>query len=326
MLFAVPRHMKKPDAFSCCMMTLVGAMWGLHGPVIKFAFAAGFTFPQLVLGESLVAALVFGSVVVVRGTRPPTSRRDWVTLLTAGAFTGGVPLFLFWAYRLGPVPIGATLFFLYVPFTQVINVAVTCRLPAAREIASAALVVVGAVLATDFFDQANAANLHGVPFAVLAAFCFAVSFVLNARLGHAATPAFRSCVCSTVATVEVLALAIVVGWPLLPAGIAPVRVVVWLTSLGVIWQAIPVFLLMSFIGRTGSGLGSILTSSELPVAVISAALILGDHISPSQSVGIVLVLAGIALPQLPRRPLFPDGSATEPIAASTPPLVPPGTT
>jgi drug/metabolite transporter (DMT)-like permease len=318
--------MKKPDAFSCCMMTLVGAIWGLHGPVIKFAFAAGFTFPQLVLGESLVAALIFGGVVVVRGTRPPTDRRDWVTLLAAGVFTGGVPLFLFWAYRLGPVPIGATLFFLYVPFTQVINVAATRRLPAPREIVSAALVVVGAVLATDFFDQANAANLHGAPFAVLAALCFAVSFVLNARLGQAATPAFRSCVCGTVASVEVLAIALVVGWPLVPTGIAPWRIVAWMTSLGAFWQVIPLFLLMSFIARTGSGLGSILTSSELPVAVIAAALILGDHIRLSQSLGIALVLAGIVLPQLPRRPLVPGGSAVAGIPAAPAPSVPPGTT
>ena len=36
------------------MMALVGARRGLHGPAIKFAFAAGLTFPQLVFGESLV--------------------------------------------------------------------------------------------------------------------------------------------------------------------------------------------------------------------------------------------------------------------------------
>jgi drug/metabolite transporter (DMT)-like permease len=318
--------MKRPDAFSCGMMTLVGAIWGLHGPAIKFAFAAGFTFPQLVVGESLVAALIFGGVVAWRRIPPPSDSRSWVTLLATGVFTAGVPLFLFWAYRLGPVPIGATLFFLYVPFTQLINVVITRRPPAPRELGSAVLVVAGALLATDFLDSANAANLHGVPFAILAAGCFAVSFVLNARLGQAATPTFRSFICCTVASVVVLVLAISVGWPLVPTGIPPVRVALWLASLGILWQVIPILLLMSYIARTGSGLGSILTSSELPVAILAAALVLGDRIRPSQLVGIALVLAGIVLPQLPRRRAMAIAIAAEPIAAATTPSGPPGST
>ena len=38
------------------MMAVVGAMWGLHGPAVKLAFDAGFTFPQLVLGGVEVPA------------------------------------------------------------------------------------------------------------------------------------------------------------------------------------------------------------------------------------------------------------------------------
>jgi drug/metabolite transporter (DMT)-like permease len=45
-------------------------------------------------------------------------------------------------------------------------------------------------------------------------------------------------------------------------------------------------------------LGSILTSLELPVAVGLSALMLGDPLRLSQLGGIVLVIAGIALPHL----------------------------
>jgi drug/metabolite transporter (DMT)-like permease len=293
--------MKKPDAFSCCMMALVGFIWGLHGPAIKFAFAAGFTFPQLVFGESVVSGLVFGCAAALQGVRPPADRRFWAAMLSAGVVGGGVPLFLFWAYRLGPVPIGATLFFLYVPFAQLIDFAVTRRRPVPREVGSGALVVVGASFATDFLDTANASNLHGVPYAVVAAFCFAAFFALTARLGQVATPALRSFLCCTVASAMVLAVAGAVGWPLIPAGVPPGRAALWLISLGVFWQVVPVFLVIRFVPRTGSGLGTILASTELPVAVIASSLLLGDHIRPIQFAGICLVLAGIALPQLPRR-------------------------
>ncbi len=92
------------------------------------------------------------------------------------------------------MPIGATLFFLFVPFTQLLNLAVTRRPPDPRELGSAALVVGGALLATNFIATAKASNLHGAPCAVLAALCNAVFFVLTGGLGQTGTPAQRSCV------------------------------------------------------------------------------------------------------------------------------------
>ena len=44
----------------------------------------------------------------------------------------------------------------------------------------------------------------------------------------------------------------------------------------------------------GPGLGTILTASELPVAVTLSALILAEFVSFSQWVGVVIILIGIA--------------------------------
>jgi drug/metabolite transporter (DMT)-like permease len=210
-----------------------------------------------------------------------------------------VLLFLFWSYRLGPVSIGATLLFLYVPFTQIINFAITRKRPAAAQIWSSVLVVTGAALTSDFLNAASAANLHGAPFAILAALCFAAYFVLTALLGQSATPALRCFISSGISTSVIIVVATLVGWPLRPTGIAAGHVVVWFVSLGVIWQIIPLFLIVRFVPRTGSGLGTILTSTELPVAVLSSCLFFGEQLRWSQVLGIILVLTGIALPHLP---------------------------
>jgi drug/metabolite transporter (DMT)-like permease len=288
------------------MMALVGALWGLHGPAIKFAFAAGFTFPQLVFGEYVVGFAFYGVAAALQGVRPPKDERFWVLILLAGVAGLGVPLFLFWAYRLGPVSIGATLLFLYVPFTQLINFAVTRKPPPMIHVASAALVVGGAVLAADFLSAANASNLRGAPFAILAAFCFAGFFSLTSRLGGDATPVLRSLITCAVAVILLPVAAALAGWPLLPAVAPAARAAVWMLSLGLTFLVLPVFLVVRFVPRTGSGLGSILSSTELPVAVASSAIILGDHVGPLQAVGVVLVLAGIALPNLPGRALQPQ--------------------
>jgi drug/metabolite transporter (DMT)-like permease len=301
--------MQKPDALSCMMMALVGAMWGLHGPAIKLAFAAGFTFPQLVLGEYLVGSLVSGAAVLWQRARIPGDRRFWKILLAASVIGCGVPLFLFWSYQLGPVPIGATLLFLYVPFTQLINFIVTRKMPPGRELISGALVIAGAAVAANFLDAANAANLRGAPFAMLAALCFAGFFVLTSHLGWDATPALRSLVCCLVSGLLMLLIAVGAGWSLIPAVPVLSTAVLWIIGLGIFGQVIPVFLMVHFGPRTGSALGSILTSTELPVAVLTANLLLGDKIGPAQITGVVLVLAGIALPHLRRRlsPLAPVG-------------------
>jgi drug/metabolite transporter (DMT)-like permease len=293
--------MKKPDLLSCSMMALVGAMWGFHGPAIKFAFAAGFTLPQLVLGEYVIGALVFGCAVAVQGRGAPARGSFWAILSLAGVVGCGVPLFLFWAYQLGPVSIGATLLFLYVPFTQLLNLAITRRRPAPRELASAALIVVGAALAADFVHRADAASLRGAPLAVLAALCFAAFFSLTARLGQTGTPALRSLVCCLLSGAVVAVVAAAARWSLIPDVHPLARAAVWVVALGVLGQVVPVFLLVHFGPRTGSGLGSILASTELPVAVATSALVLGERIGPAQIVGVGLVLAGIALPHLPAR-------------------------
>ncbi len=290
--------MQKPDAFSCGMMALVGSIWGLHGPAVKCAFEAGFTFPQLVFGEYLVGSLAFGAAVLWQRTRLPQDKRFWSLLLTASVIGCGVPLFLFWAYRLGPVSIGATLLFLYVPFTQLLNFFVTRQIPSHRELVSAGLVIVGAAVAADFLSVANAENLRGAPFAVLSALCFASFFVFTSRLGQDATPAIRSFVCCGVGGILLPVFAALAGWTLLPSGPPPGQVVLWLLGLGIFGQVIPVYLMVHFGPRTGSALGSILTTTELPVAIIASGIILGDRVGSAQIAGVLLVLTGIALPYL----------------------------
>lgn len=292
--------MKRPDLFSCCMILIVGAMWGLHGPAIKLAYKAGFTFPQVVLFEYAVGGLVFGGVVLLQNrTLPKSNPRFWATMVLAALEGCSVPLFLFWAYDLGPVSIAATVFFLYVPLTQLLNLILTGRLPCRRELASMVLVVGGAAISSEVLGSAHLQNLRGVPCALLAALGFASFFVTTSRLGEEATPAFRSFFFSLVACPIVLAASFAAGWPLVPH-VSLVPALSWILVLGVGGQVIPVFLLVRFVPRTGSGLGSILASLELPVAVATSALILGDPLGKAQVLGVLLVLAGIALPNLPR--------------------------
>lgn len=294
------REMTRPDLLSCLMMAFAGALWGIHGPALKFAYRAGFTTQQLVVGECLVGAIFFGVAALARRAEVPRSAAFWGRLLLGAAIGTGVTLFLFEAYRLGPVPVGATLLFLYVPFTQLLNAAIDRRLPDRLQAASAVLVLAGAAVASDFVRLARGGNLAGAPHAILAAACFAAFFVITSRLGGTGTPVLRSFVCCAVSTGLMVALGLARGWNLVPA-VDPASTAAWFLLLGVFGQVIPVFVMVHYGPRTGSGLGSILTSTELPVAIVASALLVDDPVGPAQWIGAGLVLAGILLPHLGRR-------------------------
>jgi len=294
------REMNRPDLTSCLLMAFAGALWGIHGPALKFAYRAGFTPPQLVVGECLVGAVFFGLAAFTQRAPIPRSPAFWGRLLLAAVIGTGVTLFLFQAYQLGPIPVGATLLFLYVPFTQMLNAVVDRRWPDRLESASAVLVLAGAALASDFIQLARGANLAGAPHAILAAACFAGFFVITSRIGGTGTPVLRSFVCCAVSTGLIAALGLARGWDLVPS-VAPSTTAIWFLLLGVFGQVIPVFVMVHFGPRTGSGLGSILTSTELPVAVVASALLVEDPVRPAQWGGAALVLTGILLPHLGRR-------------------------
>lgn len=290
------------------MMTLVGALWGIHGPVLKVAFQAGFTAPQLAIGEALVGVLVMGSCLLLSKTRWPRDRSFWLPLLAASLAGCGVPLGLFGSYALGPVAVGATLLFLYVPFAQVFLWIINRKPPDRFAWGASLLIVAGAALAADLTGTASRQNLPAAGLAILAALCFALYFVLMSRLGGQGTALQRSVVGSAVSTGAISLLCLGLGWPLIPA-VEPVTGLGWLLLLGLVFHVMPILLLVQHGPKTGGSLGSILAASELPVAVTVAALFLKDPVSGFQAAGVVLVLCGIALPHLSRPRRVPSAEA-----------------
>lgn len=301
----------RPAASDVLFLLTVGVMWGFHGPLLKLAYRAGLNFALVSVGEYAVATFAFGLAWRAAGGGWPRENRGfWLRMILGGVVGSGVVLFLFWSYQLGPVPVAATLLFLYVPFTSLLAAIVHRRRPPAREIASVCLVTAGAGLATDFMGVAGPDSLRGAPQAILSALCFAAFFLIAAQLGQRSTPVFRSFFFSGVSGVILLLVSLVAGWSLDAPGSGAVTTVLWLLLLSAVGQVVPVFLMMKSAPRVGGGLGSILTALELPVAVGLSSLLLGDPLRLSQLGGIGLILAGIALPHLRPGPVPAAGDGS----------------
>ena len=71
--------------------------------------------------------------------------------------------------------------------------------------------------------------------------------------------------------------------------------------LGAIGQTLPIITLMKGIPLTGASLAGVLAAVELPIAVFSAAILLGESLNLLKLVGVGLVLSGIVLYNLSDR-------------------------
>ncbi|WP_425331863.1 EamA family transporter [Paenibacillus sonchi] len=63
----------------------------------------------------------------------------------------------------------------------------------------------------------------------------------------------------------------------------------------------------------GSGMGTIMSASELPMAVVMSSLVLGEHVGWVQWAGVLIILGGIAFGNLWRRE--PEAHSFSPIRA-----------
>lgn len=226
----------------------------------------------------------------------PRSRKEWLLLSTMGVTTIGVGYFLFLAFSLGPVAIGATLMFMYLPVVYGYSLIARHQKFSVVKLLAICLVLGGATLTTEIHSSLQDSGTVPAALAALAAsMCYALVFILTPSVARYTSAEFRSFAASSIGligTLIILACAPKLWFPLtenlLPLfGMALV--------LGAIGQTLPVITLMKGLPLTGSSLGGVLASIELPIAVFASALLLGESFNLGKVVGVALVLSGILL-------------------------------
>ena len=159
---------------------------------------------------------------------------------------------------------------------------------------SIAFVLFGATLTTQIlttFDETNI--LASVITATCASICYAVVFILTPDIGKYTSAEFRS---FTVSGIGFLGCIIILFFePTLwyDLGDNSLRFYIFAILLGIVGQTMPVIFLMKGLPLTGSSLGGVVASIELPIAVFSAFILLGESLTLFKLIGVLLVLAGI---------------------------------
>lgn len=171
--------------------------------------------------------------------------------------------------------------------------------PTRGKLISIGILLIGSVLAANIFSQGDLSlSWQGTIWGLLAASTFALFVFLSGAVAKETSPTLKSALLSTGAVITVFVVfppTFLFNLDVL-AGLSPFGLV-----LGVFGVVLPPLLYSIGMPHIGSGMGTIMTASELPMAVIMSSLVLGEFVGWSQWIGVIIILCGIAFSNIRHR-------------------------
>lgn len=317
--------MQKRNIIKGVLFVGIGAsIYGMLATFVKLAYQDGYTTSEVTTSQFLLGivgllVLNFIQTITSKKALPSPTSKEVINLMLAGTSLGCTSLFYYIAVQYINVSIGIVLLMQSVWFSVVVESFLTKKIPNARKIVSVIIVLAGTILATNLINESLDLDWKGIFWGLLAAASYTLTmFTSNTLATH--LPVFRKSI------IMLLGGSVVVFAFLFFAQIGPLHFEglksFYLTftdntehihsfNYSILWKyglilslfgtIIPPILFNVGFPNAGLGLGSIVSSLELPVSVTMAFVLLGEKVIFIQWVGIILILFAIVLMNLPKK-------------------------
>ncbi len=282
------------------LLVALATLWGASYTFIKIGIE---TIPPITLiaARTLLAGFVLWVVMLMRGVQLPRDRASWGRFLVQSCLNSVVPFTLIaWAEQSIDAGVAVILNSTTPVFTFLITLlwsrheATSPRRFAGILLGMAGTIFIVGMQATQHIGQELAAQLA----VVLATICYAGAAIFGRSFKDMdpMAPAAGSLICGAAMLIPV-SLIVDRPWILSPSTAS----VLALIGLAIFSTAIAFVIYFRLI-RT---LGSLSTTAQgylrAPIGVAIGALYLGERLDPSAFIGLILILAGVALMTLPGR-------------------------
>lgn len=279
------------------LVLIGGASYGLISPFVKMAYEAGFT-PADVTSSQYFAAmsvLVLIALFQLRHLRN-LKGRDLLLFIFLGLLSTGTSVFYYLALSYLPASLAIVLLFQFTWVVMVIDFIVARNKPTPMKWLALGLIFFGTLFAVDLLhSEWGDLSLLGLSLGLLSSLTYASFLYFTSYVRAGTSPFLNSAIMSIVSTL----LAFLVFPPkFLWNGTLGDGLWVWALVIGGLGQVIPPVLFNLGIPKIGGALAAVLGAIELPVAVISAYLLLHEQVVGIQWMGIVLILVGIVVTEL----------------------------
>jgi drug/metabolite transporter (DMT)-like permease len=269
---------------------LGGCCYGILSTFVKLAYSAGYSVTEVTGGQYLFGTLITW-IIVLFTKKKKVTRSQTLKLLLSGIPFGLTGAFYYQSLQTLHASLAIILLFQFVWIGTLFELILYKRKPTKEKLLSIMILLVGSILAGGIISEGGIKlSWQGTIWGLLSAFTFATFIFLSGSVGKNTPALLKSALLSTGALVVVFLIYSPIYLFDLPTlvGIAPYGLI-----LGLLGVFLPPLLFSIGMPHIGPGLGTILTASELPVAVSMSALVLGESIGWSRWMGVILILSGI---------------------------------
>ncbi len=283
-------------------VVLVGigaASYGMLATFVKVSYNQGFTTAEVTASQIIIGLIGMYLINLFNKKKRnikqhvPTSKNK-LNLIVGGTAMGFTSVFYYLAVLYIPVSIGIVLLMQTVWMGVVLEALMTRRFPESKKIIAVIIVLAGTILATNLLNNNDTPDWRGIILGLLAAASFTATMFVSNRVATQLTASQRGLFMLMGASVVVLSFA-VYSWN----GSFNFDIFYkWGLFLAIFGTIIPPLLLNAGFPYTGIGLGSIISSLELPVSVTMAFLVLNEKVTTLQWLGIFLILFAVVMMNL----------------------------
>ncbi|MCJ7840074.1 DMT family transporter [Lederbergia sp. NSJ-179] len=271
-----------------------GCCYGILSTFVKLAYASGFTMAE-VSGSQFLFGTIFTWVLTLFIKKSKISFKLFIKIVVSGIPMGLTGIFYYKSLQTVDASLAIIFLFQFVWIGTVLEWIFYQTKPNKNKLISILILLFGSVLATGLLvEGGKSLSWLGFGWGMLAACSFSAFILVSGAVGNQLHPIFKSALLSTGALCTVMILFppvfIFHGETLL--GLVPYGLM-----LGFFGVMLPPLLFSIGMPHVGPGLGTILSASELPVAVILSTLVLRENVTLLQWFGVICVLAGIFIGQ-----------------------------
>jgi len=278
------------------LVGLGATSYGMLATFVKLAYQENFTTAEVTSSQFILGIL---GILIINAFQKIKKKEEVVKatsknifqLMLAGTSLGMTSVFYYLAVKYIPVSIGIVLLMQTVWMGVLLEWFLDKRAPSLQKIVSVLIVLVGTALATNLLNSTVELDWRGIMWGLLAAASFTTTMFTANRIATHVSSAQRS-------LYMLLGGAIIVFGFSIATQITPFNMAIftkWGLILAVFGTIIPPMLMNAGFPHTGIGLGSIVSSLELPVSVLMAFFILNETVILSQWIGILLIILAIVI-------------------------------
>jgi drug/metabolite transporter (DMT)-like permease len=287
--------MKNSVLKGSAFVALGACSYGMLATFVKMAYHEGYTLAEVTVSQfSLGFAGLFVLTLFNKRKPAPVAKplgKGIFKLIVAGVSLGLTSIFFYQAVRYIPVSVAIVLLMQTVWISVILEMILHKKVPGSRKIISVFIILAGTVLATDMLKQSITINWTGFGWGVMAALSYTATMYSSNNIELDFPPLKRS----LYMILGGLIIVLLVFHSAFDGKFSYQIFLRWGLLVSLFGTIIPPLLFTRGMPLTGMGLGAIIASIEIPVAVLIANILLKEPVSLAQWVGIVFILFAVML-------------------------------